>query len=254
LRAELDAVYLECVRDQAAGAVRAGNGGSAFIATFLAKLPGGRRCGDASPETVLELFRACTVGTERIADEVGTDLFTAVTSQSLAVAVSAGQGQSSGLGPLRAALKLMRLPVLGAHLAAKALILRSATAAAVFAFVGAFGLTVLLAQAAGSWTPPAPISSAAQGLVVALLIAMMLHRWKRGALLATVVAILWGGLLHRTGALGWPDWTRETWRLLAVVLAGLLVLSALPWHALLRYFPKKRKTEPWKEPRRGLTQ
>jgi patatin-related protein len=240
IRDELDAVYSECVQDKAAGALRTGGGGPAFIATFLAKLPAGRRASGAEVETIVELFRACTVGGERIAAEVGTDLFTAVTSRSLAVAVGMGERQSSGLGPVRPLLKLMRAPVLGAYLAARALVLRSRTASTVLLLALGFSVTVLGGRAAHWWTPGSTVVGAAITIAVALFVAVALWRWKVAAVAAGVATLMFGAFLLWTGRLGWPSWRLETWRALAAGLLAMLALALFPWPSRLIVAAERR--------------
>ncbi len=233
IREELDAVHSECVQDRSAGAVRTGSGGPAFIATFLAKLPRGERASDTALETVLELFRACRVGGERIAAEVGTDLFTAITSRSLAVAIGVGQRQSSGLGPVRPVLKVMRAPVLGAYLTARALVLRSSTAAAALALALGFSATVLVGRAAHWWEPPTAVTRAATTVAAAFFVAVALWRWKAAAIIGCAAAIAAGSYLHSTGRLGWPAWSMGTWREVAAWLAAALALVLFPWPSRL---------------------
>lgn len=230
LREELDALYSECVQDRSAGAVQKGSGGPAFIDTFNAKIAAGKRAGDAPPRTVIELFNRCEVGAEQIYAEMGTDLFTAISARSLAVALAAGQGQSSGFGPLRAVLKLMRVPALGAYLAARALVLRSRTTAALLAAAFAFSATVLISRAAG-WLKEAPstLLAIAISTTVALFLALAFWRWKLVALLAALALVAGAIYLYFTGQFGWPSWTLETWRKLAVGLAAFLLCMLLPW-------------------------
>jgi patatin-related protein len=248
IRDELDAVYTECVQDQAAGALRTGSGGPAFIATFLAKLPDGRRASGAELETIIELFRACTVGGERLAAEVGTDLFTAVTSRSLAVAIGMGERQSSGLGPVRPLLKLMRAPVLGAYLAARALVLRSRPASTVLLLAAGFSATVLGGRTAGWWTPGSTVLGAAITIAVALFVAVALWRWKVAAVVGAVATLIRGAFLLWTGRFGWPSWRLETWRALAAGLLAMLALALFPWPSRFIVAAERR----WKAARRWL--
>ena len=91
-----------------------------------------------SPEDALQMFLANPIGKERMAEQVGSDLFLRTLSHAVTVLHSAAAGERSGLGPIRLLLKVLKLPVWLLYLLANRLLSESRMAAA-------FSTTVLVA-------------------------------------------------------------------------------------------------------------
>jgi patatin-related protein len=109
-------LQLELLRSElpeVAGAIESDRDDGAAVSAQAGRFAGAVRRGLApdgrlSAEDVERLFRACRVGEERIADEVGSDMFTLTAAQAMAVGISAGSGAKGGLGPLRGILRSVR--------------------------------------------------------------------------------------------------------------------------------------------------
>ncbi len=147
------------------------------------------------PETAVRLFSECEVGRERIGSEAGSDLFTGTATTAAAVGVSAAQGRSSGLGPLRGALSSLRGLVLATFVLARSAVGKSRTA---------FALLLTLLAAGGAIVAFAIIAEGTSGILVWVGIGLVLA----GLALATMRAGPWWvfGLVAVTVLLALSPW------------------------------------------------
>lgn len=220
----------------------------------------------AAPEELLKprdawnLFRKCMVGRERIAKEVGSDLFTSTTATAGAVGISALSGKRGGLGLLRPVLASMRGLVLTLYLLARGAVSGSRTGFAVMAMLLAAGaalLAVSLPEVVASpikdifddsrpWIGLALLSAGLFGLalragalaaggyvLLSAAVAIGPFVWLRYRLLpghADSKSLFWKAL----------DWVEPAVPLIALVLAFSLlgvVRSHRPTQQALRYLP-----------------
>ena len=200
LRAELPSIANAIGDDQLNGDSPSGPSGE-FLQR-VSRLMGqpGLRAFAAVPATqVVDLFLACHVGEERIAAQVGSDLFTKTVTRTLSVATTALAGKRSGLGIVSRVVQVARIPTLVLDALSQSIVRRSRTGTAIFF---------------GAWTASTVIvlldllSSATKHLPVTLLV------------IAWVVFAAAGVLVTRRAprvALGW----------LIIVLALLLASKAL---------------------------
>jgi hypothetical protein len=168
IRGILRRLHLELVRDElpaVVGAIeddqRQGGGSTGLGADFAAAARRMlRQYSGAWPmvpaKELVSLFGQCRIGSERLPQEVRTDLFTRTLTRLLAVAVSAFSNANAGMGPARGLLQTMRLPVLLLDVLAQSLLAQSRTGAAVFAAVFAasavlVALTLMSAAVLPAW-------------------------------------------------------------------------------------------------------
>jgi hypothetical protein len=114
LRTELPVVADAIESDRNAGAAA-----PPAARRFAAAVKGALRGDRLSAEDADRLFPACRVGEERIAGEVGSDMFTSTAAQAMAVGVSAGAGAKGGLGPLRGLVRSVRNLFMAVYLLAR---------------------------------------------------------------------------------------------------------------------------------------
>jgi patatin-related protein len=138
------------VSDDLVAGARADSTGAALAR----RLGVGERRGDAanganarSPAELVRLFDTHRVGSERLGDEAGSDMFTRTVSHAVAVAHSAATGERSGTGVLGALLKSVKLPVYVFYLLANRLRDDSRAAAAVTTSLLIAGLVAVVASA-----------------------------------------------------------------------------------------------------------
>lgn len=186
----------------------------------------------------VELFQANEVGKERIADEVGSDLFTRVATKALATASSALRGRHSGLvGPLRTAATAARGIALAAYLLARGAVARSKTGSALVAFVLAVaGAIVAIPVVTGTDPWGALTALAAIVLAAGFVLALIRSGWVVIALLAlaaaTGLALCLLGVVGQEGdshwerCFGWvPDLGSST--IAVAIVVGLAILFGL---------------------------
>ena len=121
LHHELPNIAATAVADQTAGA--SGTGVGAQLAAEFAS-------GPVSPASFVSLWRNRSLGKERIAEELGSDLMTRTLSQTIAVAHAACSSSKAGLGPLRLLIGGLQLPVKLFYLMTNQLLHDSKTASA----------------------------------------------------------------------------------------------------------------------------
>ncbi|MEO8677108.1 MAG: DUF3376 domain-containing protein, partial [Casimicrobiaceae bacterium] len=170
---------------------------------------------DASPAELVQLFATHRVGTERLGDEAGSDLFTRTVSHAVAVMHSAAIGKRSGLGALGALLKAVKLPVYVFYLLANRMSDDSRTAAAVTTSMLIAGIVAVIASAMVS-TSASAIATLGWALIAG---------WFATALLRGGLAAIFGVILVAT--LVWME--HVDWALLvAGALALIAALRVLP--------------------------
>jgi patatin-related protein len=200
LRAELPEIARSLMQEMSAGAppsIRAG-------APLLARLaPRGELNGAPPPEVALALIETNLLGSDALAMQPGTDLFTRTASQGLATTHAALSSRHGGLNIISALFKVTAWPVRILYWLANRLSQVGSTGAALEG--GALGIGGALV-AAGMFSAQLP--SAAVGLGWALLV---------GAIGTTLLRRMWIGLLVA----------------LLVLVAALLVKHALLWQGLV---------------------
>ena len=143
-----------------------------------------------SAETATKLFGECKVGQEKIGDETSSDLLARTATQTLAVATSALSGESSGLPqPVREPLRTARGLALMIYL---------------------FVRHALSRQRAGSLNATAALAAGAALVGVGLFVDI-----------PGILMVIGLGLL--LGAVALAALRRKLWRLIGVLLLGLLI-------------------------------
>jgi patatin-related protein len=185
----------------------------------------------------VELFQANEVGKERISDEVGSDLFSRVSTKALATAMTALRGRHSGLiGPLRSAATAGRGVALATYLIARGAVARSKTGSAVVAFALAVaGAIVAIPVITGTDPWGALTTLAAIVLAAGFVLALIRSGWVVVGLLAVVAAT--GFVLALVGVIGnahdspWQrvfGWVPDVGPAIpVVVIVGLAILLGL---------------------------
>ena len=212
-------------------------GRPSFSKTYRTAVGGGSpiRRRTLSQAEALALLPQCTIGAEKVADDLGTDRFATTLTTTVAVGVAAAQAESGGLGVLGAALRIARAPILILHL-----LVRNASSrtigTVITAIAATFGLTVVgLSLFVDGMQLVTPVGWA-------LLISSVLALWIRGrktllaiggVAMAVGLALALGG-----GGLDWATLRARAWPFLAVGLFFLAV-GALPSAAAR--LPKRSK-------------
>lgn len=206
---------------------QAGCFGSEAAQSFLT------RCGQVTTGGIVQaahlsnLLAMCSIGSEKLEREVGTDRLSVLATQAIAVAVSAARVERGLLAFAGKLLTALRMPALLFYVFARAAQYRSGTGVAIMAALGTAGVVIIATQA---FADKGPYGKALLGIGIAALLAPILWaalRWpgiarKTGAVLAVlvlgfVVAVLFGVLTL-------PVCTVRTWQNIAAGTAGLLVL------------------------------
>jgi patatin-related protein len=133
LRAELPSVANAAADDQLNGDDQGGPSAQ-FLQTVL-RLTGqeGMRAFPSLPaKQIVDLFLGCHVGEERIASQVGSDLFTKTVTRTLAVATTALAGKGAGLGIVSRVVQMVRIPTLVLDALSQSIVKRSRTGTAIF--------------------------------------------------------------------------------------------------------------------------
>lgn len=154
LRDELPALADAVGDDELDGSDRNGNG-SKFLKRFQRACCANPATGsedsarqaaiaDLPADQLISLFKGAKVGEEKILEEVGTDRFTIMATQSAAVAVAALSGKSSGLGLLRAVFAVARTPLVTLALLLRALVKKHRVFLSLYAMAMAASATILL--------------------------------------------------------------------------------------------------------------
>lgn len=206
-----------------------------------------------SAEDLVTLFRGAQVNAEKIRDEVGSDLFTATSTRALAVAVSAGYSENSGLGPLRKLFQTLRAPALVADLFARASLNRSGTVVAALTTALVFGTTVVgLALLTQAKLPGSLVNLAMISLIGG---AVGLLFWNRvltvvlgilGVVAFVVLQVSNRGAIHSLKT--------QQWRTLALVLGALLLLQVLGSMVKPKLRRRSRRARPPEPGSSGATQ
>jgi patatin-related protein len=141
------------------------------------------------PEEAVRLFREYQIGSERLANEIGTDLMLRTGTQTAVVAHAAASGERSGLKPAAPLLTALRWPVHLLYLLGHRLSHESRTSAGITTALLVAGF--LLVFASQAWDKaPAGTAVAGWSLLFAWLItAYLRNRWA-AALIGVLLAIM----------------------------------------------------------------
>jgi patatin-related protein len=162
--------------------------------------------------TVPQVFESCHVGTERIREDMGSDLFTRTTSTAFGVAVSAAGGTSGGMGPARAVFHSLRGFALLLWVMARSAVSKHRSGFALMMLLLAAGGAVL---AVGLVEPKAvarPLTTLATALIAAGILLALIRAGALGLLfyIAATVALAIGPYIYVTQYLnrqtGWGSW------------------------------------------------
>lgn len=185
------------------------------------------------PRRTLSLFQKSEIGLERIADDIGSDLFTKTVSQAAAVAVSAISSKRSGLGPLRSIVGSLRTFVLAFYLLAQSAVRKSKTGFAFTVLLFAVGAFVVTSDFASNGSIPNNITIAGAGIIAAGVLMTGLRSGSplgvpallvlTGLAAAAPFLIIQDGTQKIEGVKSWRTILRPALSLVALVLVPLLV-------------------------------
>lgn len=190
-----------------------------------------------APDIAVSLLKDSLLGSDTLAQEVGTDHFTRTVAQTVAVAHATASSSRSGLNSLNVLLKLTEWPIAVFHWLAGRLSQGHRTAIAVESASLGVGVALVAATLLAQQMPAA-VTTVGWGLIAGGLIATLVRSWRMGLAFAIAIGALLSGLggakvLVPLGALlvilVWP----AIGSLLAVLAAlwwsaGAPALSALP--------------------------
>ncbi|HLF11985.1 MAG TPA: patatin-like protein [Gammaproteobacteria bacterium] len=169
-------------------------------------------------EEAVRMFDTYRVGTEALADEMGTDLMLRTGAQTLAVAHAAASGKRSGMAPLAPLLNAFRWPVRLFHLLAARLSQDSRASAAITTAILVAGM--LLAYVGLAWDKAPPGTGAAGW---ALLFAWFVTAYLRRPWVSALGAVALAFMLYMAAG---PETAIAT---AVVVVLVILALMAPVW-------------------------
>ena len=194
LREELPNVAASVEVDLAAKASTE-SAGAAFLVRY-------RREREAHPtklpvDVAFSLFAESGIGTEKIADEVGTDLFASTVSTAASVSVSVADSPRSKLGPLRLLTRSLRGVMMILYALVRGAVSSGRFANAAVAFVLAFGGALVAVAILGEDPAPFVGGLGAAIAIAGVMLAALRSKMKRFAavmlgLIALVAALLVG--------------------------------------------------------------
>lgn len=224
-------VQLEILGDEIADVRRAAKADldlqtspSANGASWQAGLPDGQLTGPAA----IEAFLSCDIGTEAIADEVGSDFFTNVATKTLGVAGSVA-GSAVKWKPLQPVLSTIRGIVLALYLVARGVVTGSATGNFLVALVLALGGALVALFLIGVSVPGLLALLGAAMLIVGVLLGLIRGTTPR---IAFVLGTYVVAVAAYYGVREWtdrPSWVEPIAGMTAVVLLALAA-TALGYH------------------------
>jgi hypothetical protein len=210
---ELPQVRLAVAADVAAGGAR-GKG-----ADWAARHPG-----DLDAAQAVAAFKVCDVGAETLAAEVGSDQFTRVSTQGLAVAgsfLSAAVPKPKLVQPVLATL---RGALLALYLLARGVLMRTRSATFAAQAVLAAGAVLLALALLGAGIPGIFAVIGAVLVVDGFALGALQRRWPRILLVLLAFAVAVGGYY---GIREWPGRPAVVDSLAAVVAVAVIVLAAM---------------------------
>jgi patatin-related protein len=217
---EIPAVALAVAADRAAGAA-CDSLGSQWERRLPAEKP-------LTVERAVTAFKECPVGKETIAEEVGSDRFTKVSTKGVAVVGSVLGGALSRVTVLKPALALIRGLLLTLYLLGRGITESSKTGTFLVALTLALGGALVAVYALGTHVPGLLLMLGSVILIAGVLLAVLRKTWAQIALAATIFC---GSTAAYYGIRQWegrPRWVDPLAAVLAVVLMACAA-TALGW-------------------------
>jgi patatin-related protein len=189
------------------------------------------------------LLADCTLGKERIEDDVGTDRLTTLGSQTAAVAIAASSRQSGWLASVGKLVALLRAPSLLFYLFARNASAGSGSGLAFNVAVFVAGATVLASAGFagadyGNWLMLAAVTAF---LVGGLFVVVRVPRWLR--VLIVLGALALGIVALRRWAQALPQASTGVWAGVAI-LEFLVLLGIVIWPLLTMRVRSRRTVRP----------
>jgi hypothetical protein len=214
---EIPAVRLAVVADRSAEAAAQSRG-----SRWEAGLPRNRAL---RVEELIDAFKTCPVGQEAIADEIGSDYFTKVSTRAGAVIGSLISGTVSGVKPLKPVAAFIRGVLLTLYLLGRGVVESSRTGAFVVALVLAVGGALVALFALGTDVPGLLLLLGATILMAGVLLALIR---KTGWRIVLAALVMLGAVAGWYGVREWhtrPHWVDPAAGVLAVTLFALAAMS-----------------------------
>jgi patatin-related protein len=214
---ELPKVAEAVAADRAEGAQRLREGSE-----LLAALPPGR------PHTVKQLisaFQGSRIGREQIADEVGSDFFTDVSTRTAAVTGSVLGRGVAGVKPLRPVLATVRGALLALYLLARGVVDSSRTGGFLVALVLGLGGALVSLFLIGVRVPGFLVLLGTTVLIAGFLLGLIRRTPVR---LVVVLALFAATVIAYYGVDSWqgrPNWVDPVASVLAVVMLSLSAMA-----------------------------
>lgn len=181
-----------------------------------------------SAEDALQIFRTHTIGEESIGEQMGSDLFSATTAKTLAVASSVGYGAGESLGPAKNVFRMARAIALAFYLMTRNMLHGSRTGAAVNGAAMAAGAAIVgLILFGVTGIPPWVVTMGWALLGAGILVG--LFRWMGATLVAVVLGVL-AWFLRGQIARVLPWLASEKWGppiVIAAITCALLILGSV---------------------------
>lgn len=175
-------------------------------------------------------FRSSEIGVERIADDIGSNLFTGITSRAAAVAISVASGRRSGLGPARSIVGALRTLALSFYVVTQSAVKGGKAAFALTTTLGLVGAFMVTTDFAVEGDLANGVTSVGFALLLAMLV---LAGVQSGSPLGIPALVALTGLAAAAPFLLIQDGTGEfegidDWRTVARPVLSLVALAVVP--------------------------
>ena len=197
--------------------------------------PGNERL---TAKEAVELFCVCRIGSERIAEEIGTDLFATTASHAAAVTATLGTGKRSGLGVFRHLMRVISAPAIMLYLLVRNATRGSRVGPVINAFALGIGLTIVVLDL---FSEGVGFPRAVTGMAIALVVAGVAFLCLRSRVLVPICLLLAAAaaILFGTGVFG-SSWDRT----IARAVPGFLRSASLAFGVTLSLMVVWRAIEP----------
>jgi predicted acylesterase/phospholipase RssA len=177
-----------------------------------------------STESLLDAFRRCDIGEERIESEIGSDHFTAVSTTAAGVLGSVASQLVPKAAPTRIVARAVRGLSLSLYLLARGVLGGTRTETFVVALTLALGGALLALAVVGAGVPGIFAALGAIVIVAAFLLALIRHRGVQAGILVALGAIVVAGSYYLSDHHTFAPWVNRLAPAVAVVLVAVLAL------------------------------
>jgi patatin-related protein len=176
------------------------------------------------PESLIDAFKACDIGEERIAGEYGSDHFTAVSTQAVGVLGSVIHQFAPGAKPVQVAVRSVRGLTLSLYLLARGVLAGTRTDAFLVAMALALGGILVALAVIGAGVPAIFAALGAVILVAAVLLASLRRRALQALVIVTLGVIVIAASYYLSDHHRFAPWVNRLAPAVAVLLVAILAV------------------------------